>query len=171
MKILQIAGYKNSGKTSLIEEILSASRKAGLRVGVIKHHGHEGDLESPDGGKDTCRYRGAGAAVSGIATDNQLQMQLADDAGWEIHQIVAFYEHLPLDLILIEGFKQAAFPKIVMVKGPQELEALRSLRNIKLFVSWEPLQEAPNDIPVFGITEKEKLMTHIMSALGVEPVE
>lgn len=171
MNILQVVGYKNSGKTTLIEGLLSACDTIGWQVGVIKHHGHNQNTEPTDREKDTGRYRRSGAHVSAIAADGTLEMRLADNNEWEIQKLVSFYRQLPLDFILIEGFKQADFPKIVMVKSQEDLQDLRLLENVLAFVTWGSFLPKAEGVPVFDISEKEKLITYILSQWGVNKVD
>lgn len=64
MKRIHIVGQKNSGKTTLIVELVQAFSQMGYRVGTIKHTHHQHELDAP--GKDSHRHREAGAAVVGI---------------------------------------------------------------------------------------------------------
>lgn len=74
--ILQIAGFKNSGKTTLINHWVKTIKATGLSVVVIKHHGHGAKLDMPDETKDSMRYLASGAdasIVSGAGVDVRLK--------------------------------------------------------------------------------------------------
>lgn len=64
-KIIQIVGYQNSGKTTLMEQLIKHATKEGLRVGTIKHHGH-GGAPVENLSKDSNRHEQAGARVSAV---------------------------------------------------------------------------------------------------------
>src|SRR5258706_11564164 len=59
MKIIGIVGWKNNGKTTLVEKLVSHFAATGLRVATVKHAHHDFDLDQP--GKDSYRHRAAGA--------------------------------------------------------------------------------------------------------------
>lgn len=170
LNILQVVGYKNSGKTTLIEQVLSGCEKAGKKAGVIKHHGH-GRLEVHDRKKDTGRFRESGAAVTGISAGNELELEFVNESVWEIEQIVDIYRHLGLEVILVEGFKQAAFPKVVMVKQEEDFQAFQELENIQAVVNWDRQLNGPDNLPLFHISEQDRYMAWILSRLGVKPGE
>jgi molybdopterin-guanine dinucleotide biosynthesis protein B len=110
MKIIGIAGYSGSGKTTLIERIIPLLVAEGLRISLIKHAHHEFDVDQP--GKDSYRHRHAGAA----------EVLVSSSARWVLmHELRGAAEpglqeqlkHLsPCDLVIVEGYKSAAIPKI-----------------------------------------------------------
>ncbi|HEX7064465.1 MAG TPA: molybdopterin-guanine dinucleotide biosynthesis protein B [Bacillales bacterium] len=165
--VLQVVGFKNSGKTALIELVLSSAGEIGFRAGVIKNHGHGGGLESHDREKDTGRFRESGAVVTGITAENELEMRLAGNSPWEIEQIVELYAKLSLDFILVEGFKQASFPKVIMAREKEDYEKLCRLQDVIAVITSERKLEAPTGAPVFHISEEEKYLSYILLWLGV----
>ncbi|HEU5141429.1 MAG TPA: molybdopterin-guanine dinucleotide biosynthesis protein B [Bacillales bacterium] len=165
--VLQVVGYKNSGKTALIEKILVAGRKMGSRAGVIKHHGHGGRLEHHDRQKDTGRFCENGAAVTGITAENELEMRLTGDSPWKIEHIIEIYQQLPIDFILVEGFKQASFPKVIMVQEQEDYEELHPLQNVIAVITWDRELEAPGEVPIYHFSEEKQYLAYILTRLGV----
>ncbi len=106
MKILTVAGTKNTGKTTLITMIIEEMVKRGYKVGTIKHTHHDFDLD----GRDTWKHREAGAELvvgSGKSTFFMINEQLSlENILKNIGNIVK------LDFIIIEGFKSSNYPKI-----------------------------------------------------------
>jgi molybdopterin-guanine dinucleotide biosynthesis protein B len=110
MKIFGLAGYSNSGKTTLLEKLIPLFVARGLRVSTIKQTHHDVDLDQP--GKDTHRHRAAGAS----------EVLLTSSSRWALlHELrdepePSLAEHIqrlsPCDLVLVEGFKREAFPKL-----------------------------------------------------------
>ena len=97
MKAVCIAGWSDSGKTTLIEQLIPLLMGRGLRVGVVKHTHHS--LSIDQHGSDTDRYRGSGAAAVVLAApDDSRPMNLA--------QTLALMPDM--DLILVEGFDREA---------------------------------------------------------------
>ena len=110
MKIIGIAGYSGSGKTTLIEKVIPLLVKAGLRVSLIKHAHHEFDLDHP--GKDSHRHRMAGATEVLITSSNRwaLMHELRGTAEPTLEEQL---KHLaPCDVVIVEGWKHHAMPKI-----------------------------------------------------------
>lgn len=110
MKVIGFAGWSGSGKTTLIEQVIPLLKAAGRTVSVIKHAHHHVDLDKP--GKDSWRHREAGAMEVLITTDQRwaLLHELRDAPEPDIHAHLARMS--PCDLVLVEGFKAAAIPKI-----------------------------------------------------------
>ncbi|NPV06454.1 MAG: molybdopterin-guanine dinucleotide biosynthesis protein B [Anaerolineae bacterium] len=109
--ILVVAGYSDSGKTTLIERLVPELRRRGLRVGVVKHLGSHFDLDSP--GKDTHRFWESGAdSVGVLAPDRTLVMWR--DANADLKALASL---MPVDLVLAEGFKSGSGPRILVTGG------------------------------------------------------
>jgi molybdopterin-guanine dinucleotide biosynthesis protein B len=110
MKVFGIAGYSGSGKTTLIEKLIPVFTARGLKVSVIKHAHHGFDLDRP--GKDSYRHRQAGATeVLMLSGDRWVLMhELRGAAEPSLEEQLAILS--PCDLVLIEGFKAAAVPKV-----------------------------------------------------------
>ncbi|MBX3684727.1 MAG: molybdopterin-guanine dinucleotide biosynthesis protein B [Rhodocyclaceae bacterium] len=110
MKVFGIAGFSNSGKTTLIEKLIPVFNRHGLKVSVIKHAHHGFDLDRP--GKDSWRHREAGASeVMMLSSDRWVLMhELRDAEEPSLDAQLAILS--PCDLVLIEGFKAAPVPKV-----------------------------------------------------------
>ncbi len=133
--IIQVVGYQDSGKTTLVEKIITHFSTVGLKVGSIKHHGHGGRPQALDENKDSYRHRQAGAAVTSVEGDGTLQLHIQKEK-WNIEDILNLYAPMNLDIIVIEGFKQAPYPKIVLLRKKEDLELLNRLSNIIAVLTW-----------------------------------
>jgi molybdopterin-guanine dinucleotide biosynthesis protein B len=107
-RVIAVSGPKNSGKTTLIEGMMPHLAAAGLRVAVIKHHGHIFDPDTP--GTDTYRFNHSGAYGT-VITDDECYMLVKRARTDELDLIGLFPE---ADLILLEGYKDSPWPKIEM---------------------------------------------------------
>lgn len=166
-KVIQVAGFSNSGKTTLVEKLVDFLSTEGYKVGTIKHHGHGGELTSLDDGKDSWKHRQAGAFVSSAVSKGTLQLHVNQDADWEANEIVKLYEQFTIDVVVIEGFKMSGFPKLVLIKEECDLKLLTSLTNICCVVSWFPLEKVSKEetITYFDINEEEKYLHFILKKL------
>jgi molybdopterin-guanine dinucleotide biosynthesis protein MobB len=106
--ILSIVGKSGSGKTTLIEKLIPELKKSGMHVAVIKHHAHSSPIDIP--GKDTWRFAQVGA-------DSVIASSPAEIAQFErvareltLNEIASRIQDV--DLILTEGFKREAAPKL-----------------------------------------------------------
>ena len=105
--ILGFSGYSNSGKTTLIEKLIVSLKARGLRVAVIKHHGHE-DFEIDKEEKDSWKFTQAGADISIISSPKKTAY--IEQRSLEFRQLVSMVQDV--DLMLVEGFKKEAIAQI-----------------------------------------------------------
>jgi molybdopterin-guanine dinucleotide biosynthesis adapter protein len=126
--IIQVVGYKNSGKTTLACELIEAATKKGAKVASCKHHGHGGKPAQVEQ-TDSARHWQAGAIVSGVEGDGVLQLAIQQE-NWTLEKILAFYSLIDIDLLVLEGFKNESYPKIVLLRDEQDLPLLENLQNI-----------------------------------------
>lgn len=146
MQIIQIVGYKNSGKTTLAESLINFLSKKGVRVASLKHHGHGGiplGIETTDSDK----HEQAGALIAGVNGENMLQ--LSQQQGWEVEQMLAIYEILNVDVLVIEGFKQLDYNKIVLIRNEEDLHLLSQLTNIQAVMTALQLPQTSHLYPMF----------------------
>ncbi len=108
--MIGIAGWSNSGKTTLIEKLASHFSAKGLRVATIKHTHHKFDIDKPD--SDTARHRRAGASETVIVSGSRVAVIEEIDARGEPSLEDAAKRLKPADIIFVEGYKSAAIPKI-----------------------------------------------------------
>lgn len=114
--VIGIVGWKNSGKTTLVEKLLRELTARGLRVSTIKHAHHGFDIDHP--GKDSYRHRAAGAGEVLIASAQRWAL-LHETRNKGEPELVELLAHLqPCDLVLTEGFKHGPQRKIEVRRNP-----------------------------------------------------
>jgi molybdopterin-guanine dinucleotide biosynthesis protein B len=109
MKVYGVIGWKNSGKTSLMERLVAEMTGRGFSVSTVKHVHHSVDLDQP--GKDTYRHRQAGAREVVLASADRLAI-LVEHRGPEPELPAVLTRLAPVDLVLVEGYKRDAHPKV-----------------------------------------------------------
>ena len=110
MKIFGVTGWKNSGKTGLMERLITEFTARGLSVSSIKHAHHSFDIDHP--GRESYRHRDAGARQVLLASRNRwaLMHELRDEDEPSLGDLLK--QLSPVDLVLIEGYKRDRHPKI-----------------------------------------------------------
>lgn len=103
-----VVGVSNSGKTTLIEKLIGEFKERGYRVGTVKHH--HGEFEIDHSGKDTWRHARAGADVVFISAPHKAAMVKRVEEELTLDQVVALMGEV--DLVLAEGYKNVDRPQI-----------------------------------------------------------
>ncbi|HSJ37438.1 MAG TPA: molybdopterin-guanine dinucleotide biosynthesis protein B [Planococcus sp. (in: firmicutes)] len=136
IRILQIVGFKNSGKTTLMLELIRLASIAGKRVATVKHHGHPDALDMPPATADSVRFFNEGAVSSVVSGGGTIQ-QLTRKEEPAVEELIAMAAQADTDFIFIEGFKEAPYEKIVLIRSENDWEELSSLKPIALVVAHE----------------------------------
>lgn len=140
--VVSIVAKSGTGKTTFMEKLIPELKARGLRVGVLKHHGHATSFDAP--GKDTDRLAQAGADVVIGASALQVAVFDQQNGSDDLGAVIARYG-AALDLLLTEGYKRGAYPKIEIHRAerrPDELLALVSDTPWSLTVPCFPLDDA-----------------------------
>ncbi len=163
-RVIGIVGWKNNGKTTLVERLVRAFCRRGLRVSTVKHAHHSVDVDQP--GKDSHRHREAGAAEVVLATARRWALihELRDEPEPPLEAILA--RMAPVDLVIVEGFKSSPHPKIEVHRRERgtPLFALEDPSVIAV-ASDEPLPDLA--IPVLGLDDIEAIAQLVIERTGV----
>jgi molybdopterin-guanine dinucleotide biosynthesis adapter protein len=110
VKLLGIVGFKNAGKTTLTERLVSELTARSYRISTVKHAHHAFDIDQE--GRDSWRHRQAGASEVAIVSTNRwaLVHELRGTPEPTLHEIIS--KLAPCDLVLTEGYKWEKHPKI-----------------------------------------------------------
>jgi molybdopterin-guanine dinucleotide biosynthesis protein B len=160
--IISVVGTSDSGKTTLIEKLVSRLVELGFRVGTVKHdvHGFEMDRE----GKDSWRHKRAGASTTVISSPWKVGMVKDVPHELTLDEITErfFYD---VDIVLAEGYKREAKPKIEVHRKVLERELLSTRADGLIAVmSDEPLEL---EVPCFDINDITSLTQFLLSYTGL----
>jgi molybdopterin-guanine dinucleotide biosynthesis protein B len=112
-KVFSIVGHSGSGKTTLVEKLIRELCVRGVKVATIKHAHHKVELDTP--GKDSFRYKDAGAVMSMLLTRDALQLVADAQEEREPEQLAQRFLG-EADLVLAEGFSHAPGAKIEVLR-------------------------------------------------------
>lgn len=163
MKIYGITGWKNSGKTGLMERLVSEFVKRGFSVSTIKHAHHSFDVDRS--GKDSHRHRVAGASEVLLASRNRFALMHELRAEDEPSLELLLAKLSPVDLVLIEGFKRDRHAKI---------ETFRAVTGTELIATNDPtIHAVASDVamaldrPVFDLDDTAAIANFIQSEVAL----
>ncbi|WP_299830322.1 molybdopterin-guanine dinucleotide biosynthesis protein B [uncultured Roseobacter sp.] len=163
MKLYGVVGWKNAGKTGLMERLVTEIAGRGFSVSTVKHAHHVFDVDQP--GKDSYRHRQAGATEVLLASRKRfaLMHELRDAPEPMLDALLAKLS--PVDLVLIEGYKRDAHPKV---------EAHRAETGNPLIAPDDPTIRAVAsdtaltlDRPVFDLNDTGAIADFILSEVGL----
>ena len=115
MRVIGLAGWSGSGKTTLITKVIPVLAGRGLKVATVKHAHHDFDIDQP--GKDSWLHRAAGASEVIVASSRRFALihELRGAPEPPLEDILAKLS--PADLIIVEGFKRHAHPKLEVYRA------------------------------------------------------
>jgi molybdopterin-guanine dinucleotide biosynthesis protein B len=144
--LVSFVGRSNTGKTTVIERLIPILIERGLKVAIIKHHPHDFEIDIP--GKDTYRYKKAGAAMAILASPHKVAVVEDTEAELTLEEIITRYIH-DVDLLIVEGFKREAIPKIEVFQRKTDGDApvCAGNRNLIAIVTDESIVTS---LPVFS---------------------
>lgn len=163
MKLYGVTGWKNCGKTGLMERLVSEFTDRGLTVSTIKHAHHSTDVDQP--GTDSHRHRVAGASEVVLASTHRVAIMQELRGAVEPPLTDLLARLSPVDLVLVEGYKREAHPKI---------EAHRAAAGQKLLAPHDPsiralASDVPLDVtqPVFDLDDTTGIADFIAAELSL----
>lgn len=168
VSILQVVGYKNSRKTTLIDNWVKELVSLEKEVSVIKHHGHANGLDLPNNKTDSMKFFHSGATCSIAVDDQTIQMhQLKKE--WSLEQLLQLANISKPEVIFIEGYKQEDYEKVVILKDSKDWETLQHLTNIVCVIVHGELKI--EDYPMIHIENTVLLNEWLIDWIGGDKFE
>jgi molybdopterin-guanine dinucleotide biosynthesis protein MobB len=169
MKLYGVTGWKNSGKTTLVERLVAEIAGRGFSVSTLKHAHHSFDVDHP--GKDSFRHRAAGARQVLVSSRERWALMTENRAAPEPPLDALLARLDPVDLVLVEGYKRDRHPKI---------EARRLATAQSLIAAADPTVEAiatdapdalaaaPPGLPVFALDDVAGIADFVLLRTGLD---
>ncbi|TDL81610.1 molybdopterin-guanine dinucleotide biosynthesis protein B [Palleronia sediminis] len=164
MRVFGVTGWKNAGKTGLMERLVAEFTGRGVSVSTLKHAHHSFDVDPP--GKDSRRHREAGARQAMLSSSNRwaLMTELRGAQEPTLADLLARLD--PVDLVLIEGWKRDRHPKV---------EAWRAETGHRLIAPGDPTIRAvaakgdpgPLDRPLLDLDDTGAIADFIAAEVGL----
>lgn len=161
--LLALVARSGTGKTTLLERLIPLLRDRGLRVAVLKHSHHDFDIDQP--GKDSYRLRQAGARQVMVASRRRwaLMTEVQGDAPEpDLTGLLPTFDHRHLDLILLEGFKHEAVPKIELRRSSLDGPALYPSDPWVMAVATDTPEQSTDPLPALDISDPESIAGFIV---------
>lgn len=164
--VFGITGWKNSGKTLLTTRLISHFTQKGLRVGAIKHAHHSFEIDHE--GRDSFRMREAGARQIAVVSKFRWALVCELEPEPEPRFETILEQFRGFDLVLAEGYKQLAFPKIEARSSFQETRQMLAEDREDIIALASDNETDSADLPVFSPDDIEAIAGFISQALGLK---
>ena len=164
--VFSVVGHSGSGKTTLVEKLIRELCKRGVKVATIKHAHHKVELDTP--GKDSFRYKDAGAVMSMLLTRDALQLVADAKTEREPEQLARRFLG-EADLVLAEGFSHAPGAKIEVLRRACEKPPRCAIEDGLIAIVTD-MDEIYPRLPHFGLEEVGGIVDFILeqsAALGI----
>lgn len=141
MRVIGLAGWSGAGKTTLLTRLLPVLVGQGLSVSTLKHAHHAFDVDQP--GKDSHAHREAGASEVLVASGRRWALMHELRAEREPTLAELLVRLSPVDLVIVEGFKRAPHPKLIVHRAANGEPLLADCPGTIAFAADEALPDAP----------------------------
>lgn len=163
MRLYGVTGWKNAGKTTLMERLVSELSGRGLTVSTVKHAHHDTDVDQP--GRDSFRHREAGAHQVLLASPRRwaLMTELREVPEPPLDALLP--QLAPVDLVLVEGYKRARHPKVEAYRAVNGKPPLATRNDtIRALASDSALDSA---LPVLALDDTAAVADFILREVGL----
>lgn len=160
MKVFGITGWKNSGKTGLMERLVDEISSRGFTVSTIKHAHHTFDIDQK--GTDSYRHRIAGAQEVLLSSQNRWALihELRNKCELDLDSLL--HKLSPVDLVLVEGFKQEPFLKLEAYRAENKKLPFALTGNEIIAIASNTVH--PDlDLPVFDLNKTSEIANFILT--------
>lgn len=164
-RVFGITGWKNSGKTTLTEKLVTELTRRGWKVSTVKHAHHDFDIDQQ--GTDSWRHRAAGASEVAIVSGNRwaLMHELRGEAEPAMADVIARLG--PCDLVLVEGYKREAHRKIEARRSASKSNERLSAGDPSIMAVAADHAQPGETLPVFDLDDVTAIADFVERATGL----
>lgn len=165
MRVFGITGWKNSGKTGLVERLVTEIIGRGYSVSTIKHAHHSADVDHE--GTDSFRHRAAGASQVVLSSPQRwaIMTELRGQAEPELGKLLEKMD--PVDLVFVEGYKTQAHPKIEAYRAICKTTPIAFENSSIVAVASDVRPEVP--VPVLDLDDTAVVADFVLKYVGLSP--
>jgi len=159
--LVGFTAYSGTGKTTLLIKLITIFANKGIRVGIIKHAHHTFDIDQP--GKDSYILRKAGASEMLIGSVNRwaLMVDAEKDQEFTLQDHIQRLDQDNLDLILVEGFKLEAIPKIELTRPSLGNDLFFPNDDNVVAIATDEALSVETDLPKLDINNPDQIVAFI----------
>ena len=165
MQILGIAGWQNSGKTTLLKNLVLTFVKKGLTVSTVKHAHHSFDIDKP--GKDSYEHRQSGAQEVLISSKHRWALIHEQGNQTEPNLDELLSKLKPVDLVLVEGFKKENHTKLEVHRDKLGKELICQT-DPKICMVASDIELSGLNVPVFDINDYDAISEFMIEYLKLK---
>lgn len=164
--VIGVAGWKKSGKTTLVERLIVEFTRRGLKVSTVKHAHH--DFQVDDKATDSARHRRAGAVQVAIVSSSRwaIVTELRDAPEPSLRDVLNKLE--PCDLVLVEGYKSAPIPKIEARRREGRPGPSLAAGDANVIAIASDHEIAKCTLPVFALDDVAAIADFILKTVGLQ---
>jgi molybdopterin-guanine dinucleotide biosynthesis protein B len=163
-RVIGVAGFKNAGKTTLVEKLVAELTRRGYRISTVKHAHYSFDIDHE--GRDSFRHRKAGAGEVAVVSASRWAIihESRGEAEPPLDEILA--KLAPCDLVIVEGYKRDSHDKIEVRNLALDHPKLAGGDPTVVAIAANgPVADAP--VPVFGRDDVTALAGFIVKHMGL----
>ncbi|MBO6852159.1 MAG: molybdopterin-guanine dinucleotide biosynthesis protein B [Marivivens sp.] len=164
MRVYGVTGWKNTGKTGLVERLVTEISARGFSVSTLKHAHHATEIDQP--GRDSYRHREAGAQEVLVASPNRwaLMHELRGTDEPPMEELLA--KMSPVDLVIIEGYKRGPHPKVETHRTQAGRDLLAPENPTIRAVASDSAHDGLS-VPVFDLDDTSAIADFILAEVGL----
>jgi molybdopterin-guanine dinucleotide biosynthesis adapter protein len=162
--VIGITGWKNSGKTTLVEKLAAHFSGMGLRIATVKHAHHDFDIDHE--GTDSFRHRKAGAREVAIVSARRWALMHELDGEQEPPLAEVLARLSPCDLVIVEGYKREGHAKIEVRRSQSEPKLAPDDASIIAIAASAPV--TGESLPVFDLDDAIAIARFIAERFGLK---